>query len=68
MQDQNKENERKLNNRDAQLFKMREANKSLINLTQSKKLDQREKLKNNLDDAKDMLEKRDDEVKVINPF
>jgi hypothetical protein len=66
VQDLNKENGVKLNKRDAQLFKMRESNTSLVNLTQSKKLDQRERLQTNLEDTRDMLDKRDVEVKVRN--
>ena len=54
----------KLSRRDSQLFKMRETNRELSSLAQSKGLDTRERLKNELEDIKDQLQARDEENKV----
>ena len=62
--EQKREKERKLDQRDAQLFKMREVNNSLRDLAKNKQLDQREKLKSSLDTTQDMLSTREDEVKA----
>ena len=53
-----------MDQRDAQLFKMREVNNSLRDLAKNKQLDQREKLKSSLDTTTDMLSAREDEVKA----
>lgn len=81
--EQNRDNETKLKKRDAQLYRMRESNRSLTNLTQvnnvlyakstfkvmasafqSKKLDEREKLQMDLDEANSQIALRDDENRV----
>ena len=62
--EQKREKERKLDQRDSQLFKMREVNNSLRDLARNKQLDQREKLKSSLDTTQDMLSAREDEVKA----
>ena len=62
--EQKREKERKLDQRDSQLFKMREVNSSLRDLARNKQLDQREKLKSSLDTTQDMLSAREDEVKA----
>ena len=64
MYEQKREKERKLDQRDSQLFKMREMNSSLRDLARNKQLDQREKLKSSLDTTQDMLSAREDEVKA----
>ena len=64
MYEQKREKERKLDQRDAQLFKMREVNSSLRDLAKNKQLGQREKLKSSLDTTQDMLSTREDEVKA----
>ena len=64
MYEQKREKDRKLDQRDAQLFKMRDVNSSLRDLAKNKQLGQREKLRTSLDTTQDMLSAREDEVKA----
>ena len=57
----NQEYESKLNKRDSALNKMRETNRSLTNLAQSKHLDTRENLQSELESLKAQLSDRDEE-------
>ncbi|XP_059083860.1 lebercilin-like isoform X2 [Tigriopus californicus] len=51
----------RLDRKDAELFRMRESNKNLTSLTQTKKLDQREQLQVELGNVQDQLVLRDQE-------
>ena len=54
----------RLDRRDAVLFKMRETNRSLQNLSHNKKLSDREKLSDQVEDVKLKLEEKEKETKV----
>ena len=60
----NKELEIKLDKRDSILLKMKEANKSLTSLNQSKGFDVKQKMLTDLEELRAQLELRDEENKV----
>ena len=68
MKETNQELESKLNRRDSQLFRMRDSNRSLSNLAQSKQLDQRDKLQKELEEIREQLQLRDEENSVSGPY